>query len=101
LARYRVLTVLFPIFQTDSLQIEQFIESVFPSKKPSPKKVSAVEGDKEMSAEERVKLAKQKEEEKWDGIYMGVAVLITLLLITLLMVCGSSMRTLVMSSNEF
>lgn len=69
-----------------NLQIEQFIESIFPTKKPGGEKKAVKPAEKNLSPEEAAKLAKRKEEEKWDMIYMFVAVGITLLLITLLMV---------------
>ncbi|ORY04684.1 farnesyl-diphosphate farnesyl transferas-like protein [Clohesyomyces aquaticus] len=57
-------------------KVEQFIESIFPSQeKPKDLKSPAT-----AEAAEKVKLEKQ--ESRWDMIYMGLAVAITLLIIT-------------------
>lgn len=64
-----------------SLQIEQFIESIFPSQKPpvDAKKSPA-------SAEEAARMKAEAEEAKWDNFYMVFAVVTTIGLITGLMV---------------
>lgn len=64
-------------------QIEQFIESIFPSQKPGQIKSHT---GKLMSPDE---MAKQKQEEKenmWDMVYLLLAVLATLALVSGLMV---------------
>lgn len=63
------------------MQIEQFIESIFPSQpKPLDEKTSPI------SAEEAAKAKKQAEEDRRDVFYMGLAVFITLSIITASMV---------------
>jgi farnesyl-diphosphate farnesyltransferase len=64
-----------------NIQIEQFIESVFPSQKPGQPTSIAITPE----AEEKER--KDKEEAKWDTIYMSLAVLTTLFVVTVLMVC--------------
>lgn len=61
-------------------RIEQFIESIFPSQKPPIDKKSPA------SVEEAEKAKKAAYEEKWDLIYMTVAVILTVLIITSCMV---------------
>ncbi|KAF2102375.1 farnesyl-diphosphate farnesyl transferas-like protein [Rhizodiscina lignyota] len=65
-------------------KIEQFIETIFPTQKPGQKKELA--DTKNLSPEEAAKKQKEKEEDKWDMIYMGIAVGATLLFVTLMMV---------------
>jgi len=64
-----------------TLQIEQFIESIFPSQKPpiDAKKNPA-------SAEEAARLKKEAEEAKWDNFYMMLAVVGTIVVVSGLMV---------------
>jgi hypothetical protein len=62
------------------LQVEQFIESIFPSQKPPADIKSPA------SVEEAEKAKKQAYEDKWDIIYMTAAVIITVLIITFCMV---------------
>ncbi|KAF2654324.1 farnesyl-diphosphate farnesyltransferase [Lophiostoma macrostomum CBS 122681] len=58
-------------------KVEQFIESIFPSqKKPVDTKANP------LSAEEEAKAKAEAEENKWDMIYMGIAIFGTLFLIT-------------------
>ena len=64
----------------DPVQIEQFIESIFPSQKPPADKTSP------QSVEEAEKARKEEYEAKWDLIYMTTAVVLTVLVITGLMV---------------
>jgi hypothetical protein len=62
------------------LQIEQFIESIFPSQRAPIDKTSPA------SVEEAEKARKEAYEAKWDLIYMTTAVVLTVLVITGLMV---------------
>ncbi|KAF2476695.1 farnesyl-diphosphate farnesyltransferase [Lindgomyces ingoldianus] len=55
---------------------EQFIESIFPSQKKPVDKASPI------SAEQEAKTKAEAEEAKWDMIYMGMAVFLTLFLIS-------------------
>jgi farnesyl-diphosphate farnesyltransferase len=64
----------------DPLQIEQFIESIFPSQK------TPLDTTSPASVEEAEKKRKEDYETKWDLIYMTTAVVITVLVITSLMV---------------
>jgi hypothetical protein len=66
--------------QLTSLQIEQFIESIFPSQKPP------VDNKSPASVEEAAKKKKEDYEAKWDLIYMISAVVLTVLVITFFMV---------------
>lgn len=61
-------------------QIEQFIESIFPSQKPPADTKSPA------SVEEAEKAKKQAYEDRWDLIYMTTAVILTVLVITSSMV---------------
>lgn len=65
------------------LQIEQFIESVFPSQKPGQVKSHT---GKLMSPEEMEKQKQSEKENMWDMIYLGFAVMATLALVSGLMV---------------
>jgi farnesyl-diphosphate farnesyltransferase len=89
LGRVRSITSLQSSMLT-SLQIEQFIESIFPSQKPP------IDQKLPASIEEAEKAKKQAYEDKWDLIYMGAAVVITVLVITSSMVSrnDSSCKTL-------
>ena len=64
-----------------SCQIEQFIETIFPSQKPP-----VDEKKPEITPEEAEKERKLAEEAKWDMIYMGLAVIFTITIITSSMV---------------
>ena len=64
-------------------QIEQFIESIFPSQKPPADVKSPA------SVEEAEKAKKQAYEDKWDLIYMSSAVILTVLVITSCMVSNN------------
>jgi farnesyl-diphosphate farnesyltransferase len=64
------------------LQIEQFIETIFPSQKPG----IAAANPKYANAADEEKARKEAEEAKWDTIYMGLAVLGVLAFVTGLMV---------------
>lgn len=66
------------------LQIEQFIESIFPSQKPGTVKTPS---GKLMSPEEIKKKKTEDNEAMWDMVYLGLAVLATLLVVSALMVC--------------
>ncbi|KAF2022241.1 farnesyl-diphosphate farnesyltransferase [Aaosphaeria arxii CBS 175.79] len=59
-------------------KIEQFIESIFPSQK----KPEGAAGVPVMTAEEAAKKKAEEQEAKWDMIYMIMAVVITLVVIT-------------------
>lgn len=61
-------------------QVEQFVESIFPSTKPP------VDTKSPASVEEAEKAKKQAYEDRWDLIYMTAAVIITVLVITSSMV---------------
>ena len=67
------------------VQIEQFIETVFPSQKPG----AAASSSKFANAAEEEKARKEAEEAKWDTIYMGLAVLGVLAFVTGLMVSST------------
>lgn len=57
-------------------QIEQFIESIFPSqKKPLDEKSPA-------SVEEAARAQKEAEVARWDNIYLTVAVIGTIMIVT-------------------
>jgi len=62
-------------------KIEQFIESIFPSQKPGQPTSSS----SALTPEAEEKEKKAKEEAKWDTIYMSLAVLTTLFVVTLIM----------------
>jgi len=64
-------------------QIEQFIESIFPSQKPPQQPVTT---ETPASAEDEAKLRADKDEAKWDLIYMGLAIVSILVIITVFMV---------------
>lgn len=66
--------------QSNPSQIEQFIESIFPSQKPP------VDNKSPASVEEAEKKKKEDSEAKWDLIYMISAVALTVFTITFLMV---------------
>lgn len=66
--------------RTDPFQIEQFIESIFPTQKPP------VDTKSPASVEEAAKKKKDDEEAKWDMIYMISAVVLTVGVITFFMV---------------
>jgi hypothetical protein len=68
----------------DPLQIEQFIESIFPTQKPPVDKKSPA------SIEEAARKAKEDAEAKWDMFYMISAVMLTVGTITFFMVGASS-----------
>jgi farnesyl-diphosphate farnesyltransferase len=63
-----------------SLQIEQFIESIFPTQKPP------LDLKSPSSVEEAARKKKEDAENKWDLIYMIAAVLMTVGTITFFMV---------------
>jgi farnesyl-diphosphate farnesyltransferase len=63
------------------MQIEQFIETIFPTQKPGMKA-----GASALSPEDEAKKKAEENEAKWDVIYMGAAVLVTLFVITVVMV---------------
>lgn len=63
------------------LQIEQFIESIFPSQKPP------LDNKSPASVEEAERKKKEDNEAKWDLIYMMTAVGLTVGVITFFMVC--------------
>jgi farnesyl-diphosphate farnesyltransferase len=65
------------------LQIEQFIESIFPSQKPGTVRTPS---GKLMSPEEIKKKKVEDKEAMWDMVYLGLAVLATLLVVSALMV---------------
>lgn len=67
-------------------QIEQFIESIFPSQKKPIAESNAPVDPAQLAREKQ-----DAEEAKWDMIYMGAAVVITLFVITSSMVSGSSL----------
>ncbi|KAF2141061.1 uncharacterized protein K452DRAFT_351719 [Aplosporella prunicola CBS 121167] len=62
-------------------KIEQFIESIFPSQTAKNREMKPV-----VNPEEAEKQKALKEEAKWEMIYMGLAVVCTLTLVTLMMV---------------
>jgi hypothetical protein len=62
------------------LQIEQFIESIFPSQKPP------IDSKSPASIEDAEKKKKEDYEAKWDLIYMIGAVVLTVLILTSFMV---------------
>jgi prophage maintenance system killer protein len=64
-------------------QIEQFIESIFPSQKPGQIKSHT---GKLMSPEEMAKQKKEEKENVWDMVYLALAVFATLALVSGLMV---------------
>ena len=64
-------------------QIEQFIETIFPSQKPG----AAPRSTKYANAMEEEKARQAASEQKWDMIYMGLAVLAVLFVVTSSMVC--------------
>ena len=66
------------------MQVEQFIESIFPSQKPGVVRASS---GKLMSPEEIKKKKAEDKEAMWDMVYLGLAVLATLLVVSGLMVC--------------
>jgi farnesyl-diphosphate farnesyltransferase len=66
---------------TNSSQIEQFIESIFPSQQPPVDKKSPA------SVEEAERKRQEDYEAKWDLIYIIGAVAGTVLFITFIMVC--------------
>ncbi|KAH7126963.1 farnesyl-diphosphate farnesyl transferase-like protein [Dendryphion nanum] len=59
-------------------KVEQFIESIF----PSPKQKALLAERSPLSAEEEAKAAAAAAESKWDMIYLGLAVVLTLSIIT-------------------
>jgi hypothetical protein len=61
------------------LQIEQFIETLYPTQK-------AGVASKQLSPEQVEKQRKERDEAKWDMIYMSIAVLVTLAVVTVIMV---------------
>jgi len=63
-------------------KIEQFIESIFPSQTAKGGVVSG----KIVSPEQEAKERAEREEAKWDMIYMGIAVFLTLFIISTFMV---------------
>jgi len=63
-------------------KIEQFIESIFPSQTAKGGVVSG----KIVSPEQEAKERAEREEAKWDMIYMGIAVFLTLFIISAFMV---------------
>jgi hypothetical protein len=69
------------------VQIEQFIETIFPSQ-PKP-------ADKQISPEEAARLKAEAYEAKWDNIYLISAVLLTLTIIT-----GSMVRPHLQTKTE-
>lgn len=69
------------------MQIEQFIETLFPTQK-------AGVATKQLSPEQAEKQRKERNEEKWDMIFMTIAVLGTLALVTVLMVKETVLRRL-------
>lgn len=64
------------------IQIEQFIESIFPSQKPGQVATPAAS----LTAAEAEKRAAEEKEAKWDMIYLTIAVMGFLTFLTLLMV---------------
>ncbi|KAK7518702.1 farnesyl-diphosphate farnesyl transferase-like protein [Phyllosticta citriasiana] len=62
-------------------KIEQFVETVFPTQTATNKKMKAV-----LSPEEEAKQKAEREEAKWDVIYMAIAVFCTLTLVTGIMI---------------
>lgn len=64
-------------------QIEQFIESIFPSQKPGQVKSSA---GKLMSPEELAKHKQAEKENMRDMVYLMIAVILTLALVSGIMV---------------
>lgn len=62
-------------------QIEQFIESIFPSQTAQNKEMKP-----SLSPEEEAKKKQEAEDAKWDLIYMGIAVMCTLTVVSLMMV---------------
>lgn len=64
-------------------QIEQFIESIFPSQKPGAVKTPS---GNLMSPEEIKKKKAEDKEAMWDMVYLGLAVLATLLVVSGIMV---------------
>lgn len=67
-------------------QIEQFIESIFPSQQPPVDKKSPA------SIEEAERKRKEDYEAKWDLIYMISAVFLTVGVVTFIMVSGSEVN---------
>jgi len=74
------------------IQIEQFIESIFPTQKPPAKETPA-------SVEEAAKKKKQDQEDKWDLIYMISAVLLTVGVISFFMVSRNVFSRVVHADN--
>ncbi|KAK7544247.1 farnesyl-diphosphate farnesyl transferase-like protein [Phyllosticta citribraziliensis] len=62
-------------------KIEQFVETVFPTQTATNKKMKPM-----LSPEEEAKQKAEREEAKWDVIYMAIAVFCTLTLVTGIMV---------------
>lgn len=81
---YRICSLL-----ADTAQIEQFIESIFPSVRPTADGVVPAD-EKARTPEEIAKKKAEDEEAKWDMIYMALAVLFTLVLISIFMVSNFS-----------
>ena len=78
---------MFPNTLLTPFQIEQFIESIFPSQKPP------VDQKSPASIEEAEKAKKQAYEDRWDLIYMTAAIIITVFIITGCMVsCTDLLR---------
>jgi farnesyl-diphosphate farnesyltransferase len=80
LGRVRIIEFRTKKLQLTSFQIEQFIESIFPTQKPPVDMKSPV------SIEEAEKKKKEDAEAKWDMIYMISAVMLTVGIITFFMV---------------
>lgn len=72
---------------TNQAQIEQFIESIFPSQQPPPDRKAPA------TIEEAMKKQKEDAEANWDLIYVVAAVIGTVLVMTSLMVCLKFMNT--------
>jgi farnesyl-diphosphate farnesyltransferase len=75
-------------------QIEQFIESIFPSQQPPVDKKSPA------SIEEAERKRKEDYEAKWDLIYIIGAVAGTVVFITFLMVCTKSLSCLILANEH-
>jgi hypothetical protein len=83
-ARFVTLKHIHETLKANTSQIEQFIETIFPSQKPG--KAPTASGKPYKTAEEEEKAAKAAQETKWDTIYMGLAVLAVLSILTGFMV---------------
>lgn len=76
-------------------QIEQFIESIFPTQDPKAIVGNAIVEEKpeNLSAEEAENRKLAAKDAKWDMIYMGMAVLGVFILMSSLMVSSAPLQT--------